>query len=130
MLSRMPPKNILESSRASSSLLWKCVRTFVYAFEPSPSHFRGEGSNEGFSAQYARSNLQFIYQPGDLTACPGKVLILQSDDDPATKPGMRMALRNLYPQAQVHTFHQAGHTPFLSQPDEFYPLVRTFLHQL
>jgi maspardin len=63
------------------------------------------------------------------TTWQGKVLILQSDDDPATEPEMRGALRNLYPQAQVHTFHQAGHTPFLSQPDVFYPLVRTFLHQ-
>jgi hypothetical protein len=42
--------------------LWKCIRTFVYAFEPSPSHLRGEGSNEGSSAQYSRSNLQSIYQ--------------------------------------------------------------------
>jgi pimeloyl-ACP methyl ester carboxylesterase len=42
---------------------------------------------------------------------------------------MRLALRQLYPGAQVHTFHQAGHTAFLSQPDEFYPLVRTFLHE-
>jgi pimeloyl-ACP methyl ester carboxylesterase len=73
--------------------------------------------------------LNYHFSPDDLTSWPGKVLILQSDDDPATKPAMRLALRNLYPQAQVHTFHQAGHTPFLSQPDEFYPLVRTFLRQ-
>ena len=73
--------------------------------------------------------LHYHISPDDLTTWPGKVLILQSDDDPATKPAMRLALRNLYPQAQVHTFHQAGHTPFLSQPDEFYPRVRTFLHQ-
>ena len=37
--------------------------------------------------------------------------------------------RCLYPQAHIHTFHQAGHTPFLSQPDEFYPRVWTFLHE-
>ena len=73
--------------------------------------------------------LNYHFSPDDLTAWPGKLLILQSDDDPATKPAMRLALRNLYPQAQLHTFHQAGYTPFLSQPDEFYPLVRTFLHQ-
>jgi pimeloyl-ACP methyl ester carboxylesterase len=73
--------------------------------------------------------LNYSFSPTDLTSWPGKVLILQSDDDPATKPAMRLALRNLYPQAQVHTFQQAGHTPFLSQPDEFYPVVRTFLHQ-
>jgi pimeloyl-ACP methyl ester carboxylesterase len=74
--------------------------------------------------------LNYSFSSTDLTSWPGKVLILQSDDDPATKPAMRLALRNLYPQAQVHTFQQAGHTPFLSQPDEFYPRVRTFLHTL
>jgi pimeloyl-ACP methyl ester carboxylesterase len=73
--------------------------------------------------------LNYHFSPGDLATWPGKVLILQSDDDPATKPAMRLALRNLYPQAQVHTFHQAGHTPFLSQPDEFNPLVYAFLQE-
>jgi pimeloyl-ACP methyl ester carboxylesterase len=74
--------------------------------------------------------LNYKFSPDDLASWPGKILILQSDDDPATKPAMRLALRNLYPQAQVHTFQRAGHTPFLSQPDEFYPLVRAFLHGL
>ncbi len=73
--------------------------------------------------------LNYHFSLNDLKNWPGKMLILQSDDDPATKPEMRRALRDLYPQAQVHMFHQAGHTPFLSQPEEFYPLVRTFLHQ-
>ena len=73
--------------------------------------------------------LNYRFFPDDLKNWPGKVLILQSDDDPATKPEMRMALRNLYPQAHIHTFHQAGHTPFLSQPDEFYPCVWTFLRE-
>ena len=73
--------------------------------------------------------LNYHFSPGDLASWPGKVLILQSDDDPATKPAMRQALRNMYPQAQIHTFQRAGHTPFLSQPDEFYPLVSGFLQQ-
>ena len=73
--------------------------------------------------------LNYHFSPADLAIWPGKMLILQSDNDPATKPAMRQALRDLYVQAQVHTFHQAGHTPFLSQPDEFYPRVRTFLRQ-
>jgi 3-oxoadipate enol-lactonase len=73
--------------------------------------------------------LNYHFTSADLATWPGKVFVLQSDDDPATKPAMRLALRSLYPQAQIHTFQQAGHTPFLSQPDEFYPLVRAFLHQ-
>jgi pimeloyl-ACP methyl ester carboxylesterase len=73
--------------------------------------------------------LNYHFSPADLTTWPGKVLILQSDDDPATRPAMRLALRQLYLRAQIHIFQRAGHTPFLSQPDEFYPLVRTFLHE-
>jgi pimeloyl-ACP methyl ester carboxylesterase len=73
--------------------------------------------------------LNYHFSPNDLANWPGKVLILQSDDDPATKPAMRQALGNLYPQAQMHTFQGAGHTPFLSQPEEFYPLVHAFLHK-
>jgi pimeloyl-ACP methyl ester carboxylesterase len=72
--------------------------------------------------------LNYRFTPDDLAAWPGKVLILRSENDPATKPEMRADLRDLYPQAQVHIFQQAGHTPFLSQPDEFYLLVRTFFH--
>jgi pimeloyl-ACP methyl ester carboxylesterase len=73
--------------------------------------------------------LNYHFSSADLATWPGKVLILQSNDDPATKPAMRRALRNLYPQARVHIFQEAGHTPFLSQPDKFYPLVRAFLHE-
>lgn len=73
--------------------------------------------------------LNYHFSPDDLAAWRGKILVLQSDDDPATRPAMRLALQHMYPQAQVHTFHQAGHTPFLSQPDEFYPLVQAFLRQ-
>ncbi len=73
--------------------------------------------------------LNYRFSAADLAAWSGKVLILQSDDDPATTPAMRLAVRQLYSQAQVHTFERAGHTPFLSQPDEFYPTVRAFLHQ-
>ena len=71
--------------------------------------------------------LNYHFSTADLAAWPGKVLILQSDDDPTTKPAMRAALRALYTQAQVHTFHRAGHTPSLSQPDVFYSRVRAFL---
>ena len=73
--------------------------------------------------------LHYQFSPDDLTDWPGKVLVLQSDDDPATGPEMRQTLCQLNPQAQVYTFHRAGHTPFLSQLDEFYPLVNAFLHQ-
>jgi pimeloyl-ACP methyl ester carboxylesterase len=73
--------------------------------------------------------LNYHFTPGDLAAWPDKVLLLQSDDDPATSPAMRTAIRALYPDAQVRVFQGAGHTPFLSQPEQFYPLVSAFLRE-
>jgi pimeloyl-ACP methyl ester carboxylesterase len=73
--------------------------------------------------------LNYHFLPTDLKTWQGKILLLQSDDDPATSPTMRLAIQQIYPQAQKDTFLLAGHTPFLSQPDKFYPLVRTFLRQ-
>src|SRR5258708_3682048 len=61
MLSRPQARSSLERSGISWSPLWKCVRTFVYAFEPSPLYFWAEGSNEGPSTQHFRSILQPIY---------------------------------------------------------------------
>jgi pimeloyl-ACP methyl ester carboxylesterase len=73
--------------------------------------------------------LNYHFAPDDLAAWPGELLILQSDDDPATTPAVRAALRALYPRARVYTFHAAGHVPFLSQPDVFYAEVRPFVRQ-
>jgi pimeloyl-ACP methyl ester carboxylesterase len=73
--------------------------------------------------------LNYHFAPDDLATYAGDILIMQSDDDPATTPAMRTSLRDLYPRAQVQTFHQAGHTPFLSQPDVFFPHVWTFLRE-
>ncbi len=71
--------------------------------------------------------VNYAFSPEDLRDWPGRILILESDDDPGARPTMRAALRALYPQAQVHTFHGAGHTPFLSQPDEYLAVVGGFL---
>jgi pimeloyl-ACP methyl ester carboxylesterase len=73
--------------------------------------------------------LNYHFAPSDLAHWSGNALILQSDNDPATSPAMRQAIRTLYPSAQMHVFHSAGHTPFLSQPDQFYPLVDAFLRE-
>lgn len=73
--------------------------------------------------------LNYHFLPTDLKTWPGKMLLLQSDDDPATSPTTRLAIQQLYPQAQRGIFHLAGHTPFLSQPEAFYSLVRMFLCQ-
>jgi pimeloyl-ACP methyl ester carboxylesterase len=75
-----------------------------------------------FSAHYHFSR-------GDLAAWPGKILILESDQDKAYSPAIRAETRAVYPQARVHTFHDAGHTAIMTSTDEFITTIREFLDE-
>jgi deazaflavin-dependent oxidoreductase (nitroreductase family) len=68
----------------------------------------------------------FRFAPEDLASWPGRVLILESDEDPVT-PEKRAELRQTYPQAQVHTFHGAGHAPWMSHREEYLSIIKEFL---
>jgi pimeloyl-ACP methyl ester carboxylesterase len=69
---------------------------------------------------------RFRFAPGDLASWPGRVLILESDEDVVT-PQQRAELRRTYPQARVHTFRGAGHTPWMSHKQEYLSVVNEFL---
>ncbi len=73
-----------------------------------------------FSAHYH-------FKSGDLAAWPGKILIVESDQDEAYSPAIRAETRAVYPQARVHTFHNAGHTAIMTDTDEFTSAIREFL---
>jgi pimeloyl-ACP methyl ester carboxylesterase len=73
---------------------------------------------------YAENN---TFQPDDLNDFVGKILILESDNDPAFKRPAREALKQMYPQAKVNTFIGAGHTPGYTQSDEYIHVLREFL---
>src|SRR5215210_1869821 len=49
------------------------------------------------------------YAPADSADWPGRVLIVESDDDPMISPPERRRLRETYPRAFVCTFPGAGH---------------------
>jgi pimeloyl-ACP methyl ester carboxylesterase len=66
------------------------------------------------------------FTPGDLKEWNGKVLIIESDDDPAIAARDRAALRSTYPQAQVHTFRDAGHASSILKRQEVVSLIRRF----
>jgi deazaflavin-dependent oxidoreductase (nitroreductase family) len=68
----------------------------------------------------------FRFAPDDLASWPGKILILESDEDPVT-PKKRAELRQTYPQARVHSFHGAGHTPWMSHREEYLSVIKEFL---
>jgi pimeloyl-ACP methyl ester carboxylesterase len=70
----------------------------------------------------------FRFEPGDLASWLGRVLILESDEDIVT-PEQRAELRQTYPQARVHTFRGAGHTPWMSHREEYLSIIKEFLDQ-
>jgi pimeloyl-ACP methyl ester carboxylesterase len=63
----------------------------------------------------------------DLQGWRGKILIIDSNDDPAIPANDRKLLRNTYPQAQVHTFQDAGHASSILKREEVLSIIRIFL---
>ena len=80
-------------------------------------------ANIGQQLEYHR---RFRFAPGDLADWSGRVLIAESDTDVI---GPRRALRETYPQAEVCTYHDAGHAPMFSRPREYLDMVKRFLEQ-
>ena len=70
----------------------------------------------------------YRFAPDELASWAGRVLILESDEDIVT-PEQRAELRWRYPQASVHTFHSAGHTPWMSHKEEYLSVINEFLDE-
>jgi pimeloyl-ACP methyl ester carboxylesterase len=71
----------------------------------------------------------YIFSKNDLANWSGKILVLESDNDPFFHPSEKKALKELYPQAQVHTFRVAGHLTIIVNREEFISVVRSFLQE-
>ena len=69
------------------------------------------------------------FTPDDLKGWPGKVLIIESEDDPAIPARDRALLRSIYPNAQVHTFSDAGHASSILKREEVLSIIRGFLQR-
>lgn len=54
-------------------------------------------------------------------------LIIEADNDPLVSIELREKLKESYPEAQVFTFHQKGHFPYLNQAKKYTELLQTFL---
>jgi pimeloyl-ACP methyl ester carboxylesterase len=67
------------------------------------------------------------YKPDDLRLWPGRVLILDADDDPLMPNVKQVALRKLYPQAEMHSFFRTGHSVAIVDPDGYASVVRQFI---
>ena len=69
---------------------------------------------------------RYHFTPNDLAEWQGKVLIAESDTD-VIGPRRRRALRETYPNAEVHTYHNGGHATMFLCFDDYLAMVKAFL---
>lgn len=69
------------------------------------------------------------FTPSDLQGWPGRILILEGDNDPIAEAPEREALKVFHPQAQVYTFHGTGHIASIAKLDEYVSVIKRFLHE-
>lgn len=74
-------------------------------------------------------NLGESYAPEDHAGWPGRVLIIDSDDDPLITAADRRRLRQTYPRALVCAFPGAGHLMQLVRPEGLTEVVRAFIKE-
>jgi pimeloyl-ACP methyl ester carboxylesterase len=55
------------------------------------------------------------------------VMIIEADNDPLVELALRDQLKEIYPSAEVHTFSNVGHFPYLNRPEEYTELLSEFL---
>ena len=71
----------------------------------------------------------YTFSKDNLANWPGKILILESDNDPFFRSDEKKALKELYPQARVHVFHGTGHLTLIANRKESLSIVRNFLQK-
>jgi pimeloyl-ACP methyl ester carboxylesterase len=69
------------------------------------------------------------FSPEDLKDWTGRILILEGDNDPVAEVAAQEALKALYPNAKVHTFHGSGHVASIAKLPEYTAVVRAFLKE-
>lgn len=75
----------------------------------------------------AEFGAQAGWTPDDLARWPGRVLLIEGEDDPLFPPVARARLRALYPTAEVHRFQGTGHAAAVLKPEEYADVVTRFL---
>lgn len=67
------------------------------------------------------------FQPNNDKQKQGNIMIFEADNDPLVPLELRTKLKQLYPQAKVHTFHEKGHFPYLNATFEYNQALKQFL---
>jgi pimeloyl-ACP methyl ester carboxylesterase len=121
-------------------LMWRLWSTLVTTSSEEQAFWLGL-LREILTTQLSKANLvsvteeiydftaHYHFSSGDLASWPGKILILESDQDKAYSPEIRAETRAVYPQAYVQTFYDAGHTAIMTDTDEFTRTIRAFLDE-
>lgn len=119
-------------------MMWRLWSTLVTTSPKEQAFWRGL-LREILTKQLSKANLvsvteeiydfsaHYHFSSRDLASWPGKILILESDQDKAYSPAIRAETRAVYPQAHVHPFHDAGHTAIMTDTGEFISAIREFL---
>lgn len=69
----------------------------------------------------------YHFTDSDLNVWPGKMLILEGSADRIAGKKIRNGLRNLYPQARLYTFPEAGHSAMLTHTKEWLTVLSDFI---
>ena len=67
------------------------------------------------------------FEAPDLNALGIPVLIIEADNDPLVELALREQLKVVYPTAEVHTFSNIGHFPYLNRATEYTSKLMEFL---
>ncbi len=67
------------------------------------------------------------FQPNNDPQKQKDIMIFEADNDPLVPAELRTKLKQLYPQAQVHTFHGKGHFPYINATLEYNAALKQFL---
>ena len=54
------------------------------------------------------------------------ILIIESDNDPLILPELQQKLKELYVEAQVYTFKDEGHFPYVNAAEEYNSRIQQF----
>jgi pimeloyl-ACP methyl ester carboxylesterase len=130
-LLRMMPFGLLRTGMLLSVPTYFPRRTPMHAFWR--EHFRQVIRRQGKSdlqkrfSWLADFHSHYHFQPGDLAAWQGKILLMEMHGDTMTSPSEQAAMRALYPGAHLHVFSEAGHFDSVEKPEAQIEVIRNFL---
>ncbi len=84
---------------------------------------------EDLAARY-RAAADFDASPAiEGRAFASRTLLIESDDDPIVGKAAARALREAFPGAAVHVFHEGGHAPAILCPDLYAQVIASFIQK-